>query len=119
MRFALSGSRRLQRRDSLSGHEFPDLVRDRLRNLPRLLLWFHFAHNEFGCGNVGISRGNTSRQVPARAFAVKTQERRVRIRAGIHFYADLQLTLPGAETNTRLHRAIARVYLDEFAGDDR
>ena len=53
---------------SLGGHEFSDLVRDRLGNLLRLLLWFPFAHDEFGRGDprpkfavVRLAGANTKR----------------------------------------------------------
>ena len=37
----------MQCRDSLGGHEFSDLSRDRLANPVRFLLWFSLAHHEF------------------------------------------------------------------------
>src|ERR1700758_1782284 len=79
--------RGLERRDSLRGHEFSDLVRDRLSNLVRLLLWLPFTHHELGCRDIRIFYRNSTWQMSARAFAVKGQKRRVHIRAGKHLCA--------------------------------
>jgi hypothetical protein len=55
----------------------------------------------------GFSTATAPGKYPLAPFAIERQKRRAHVRAGINLCVNLKLTLPGAETNTGLHCAIA------------